>query len=324
MGLRLRLAGLVAVAGALPVLTLGAMDSLPRSLQILLGLAGAALAAGLAVLVLDRSVLKPLQRSVDELLRMARQVQAASQLIAQTNSRVAEGAGNQAASLEEISATITELASRVKANAETAAVADGTASDTGEVAEDGRNTLYEMVDAMGRIKQAADETSRIITTIDEIAFQTNLLALNAAVEAVRAGDHGKGFSVVAAEVRDLAARSAEAARSSSELVSRSVEHADAGVTRAEAFVASLEEIVAGIDQLGDLSRLVATATEEQSAGLGQINQGVGDLDRVVQENAASSEETAASCQELSALSTHLVTLVQDMAASLNRGGARSA
>ena len=101
MGLRLRLAGLVAMAGALPVLTLGAMESLPRSLQLLLGLAAAALAAGLAVVVLDRSVLRPLKRSVDELLRMARQVQAASQLIAQTNSRVAEGAGNQAASLED-------------------------------------------------------------------------------------------------------------------------------------------------------------------------------------------------------------------------------
>ncbi len=266
-------------------------------------------AVGVVSVLLGRSLTLPFEKTIADLSNGADQVEAASTQIATANTRMAEGASQQAGRLEEIAAAMTEMSSKVNDNVQTTNDAGDVSSRTQEAAEDGRNSLYEMVGSIGEIKNSADETARIITTIDEIAFQTNLLALNAAVEAARAGEAGKGFAVVADEVRNLASRSAEAAQNTSRLIQAAVGSADTGVTAAECFVATLEEIIGGIDQLGDLSRQVASATDDQATGITQINDGVMDLDSVVQSNAASSEETASACQELSSQAHELREVV---------------
>jgi methyl-accepting chemotaxis protein len=240
----------------------------------------------------------PLAATYADLERGSRHVATASSQIASANTQIADGASMQAANLEEISASLTEMSGMVTANAEHAEEAGTTAVNTQQAAETGRTALYAMMESIGEIKDSTDKMSRIIRTIDEIAFQTNLLALNAAVEAARAGDAGRGFAVVADEVRGLAGRSAQAAQSTAELIHAAVTNADTGVSASEAFVATLEEIITGIDRLNDLSQQVAGATREQARGIEQINRGLAGLDQVVQNNAASSEQTAAGCQEL--------------------------
>jgi methyl-accepting chemotaxis protein len=274
--------------------------------------AACVLAALLAARLFGRRLTAPLTAHHAELARNAHEVAYASEQIAQANGHVADGAGIQAANLEELAAAMTEMEAGVKRNAEHAAEAGQTAVSTQSAADEGRNALYEMMGSIGEIKDSTDQMARIIKNIDGIAFQTNLLALNAAVEAARAGDAGRGFAVVADEVRKLAGRSAEAAQSTADLIHAAVSNADAGVTASEAFVATLEEIVCGIDRLGDLSQDVAAATADQARGIEQINGGIASLDDVVQRNAASTEETASSCQELSAAARRLVGLVDSL------------
>ncbi|HPF70866.1 MAG TPA: methyl-accepting chemotaxis protein [Candidatus Krumholzibacteria bacterium] len=252
-------------------------------------------------------------RLLGALSENADQVAAASDQIAQANTIIADGASLQASSLEEISAAMTEMSAMVARNADHAAESSQVAAGTLATAEEGRNAMYEMMVGIGEIKDSTDEMSKIIKSIDEIAFQTNLLALNAAVEAARAGDAGRGFAVVAEEVRRLAGRSAEAARSTAELITVAGTSVDKGVTASEVFVATLEEIIAGIDRMEMLSREVAEANNQQAEGIRQITQGLTDLDHVVQNNAATTEQTASACHELSSHSARLRALVASLA-----------
>jgi len=245
------------------------------------------------------------------------QIQVAGEQIASGSGQVADGsqslsqgATEQAASLEQITASMTEMGSQVRQSAENAAQANTLSASAREAAERGNAQMQQMVQAMGEINDAGQNISKIIKTIDEIAFQTNLLALNAAVEAARAGQHGKGFAVVAEEVRNLAARSAKAARETAELIEGSVKKAENGAQIADRTAGALGEIVTGITKVSDLVAEIAAASNEQAQGIAQVSQGLGQIDQVTQQNTASAEQSAAAAEELSSQAGQLRQMLQ--------------
>ena len=276
--------------------------------------------AGLGFLI-TRSIVSALTRIMGSLSLGSEQVSVASGQVSQSSQEMAEGASEQASSLEETAATLEEMASMTKRNADNATEANKLSTDLQTVAQGGQESMVRMTEAIERIKDSADQTARIIKTIDEIAFQTNLLALNAAVEAARAGDAGKGFAVVAEEVRNLAKRSAEAAKDTADLIVESQTNASGGVTVTHEVTGVLEEIVDGIGKVNGLLGLVSQASEEQSRGVSEINTAVGQLDSVTQNNAASAEESASAGEELSAQAREMNEMVQSLGRIINGGAA---
>ena len=209
----------------------------------------------------------------------------ASEEVSATAQSLSQAASEQAAGVEETSASIEEMTASISQNTENAKVTDGMATKAATEATEGGEAVRATVIAMKQIAQK-------IGIIDDIAYQTNLLALNAAIEAARAGEHGKGFAVVAAEVRKLAERSQIAAQEIGTVASNSVE-------LAEKAGRLLDTIVPNIRKTSDLVQEITAASEEQSAGVGQINAAVNQLNQTTQQNASSSEELAATAEEMS-------------------------
>ena len=238
------------------------------------------------------------------------QISSGSNQVAASSESLSQGATEQASSLEEISASLNEMSTQTTTNAENANKANLLATEAQGAAEKGSSQMQHMVKAMSEINAAGQNISKIIKTIDEIAFQTNLLALNAAVEAARAGQHGKGFAVVAEEVRNLAARSAKAAAETADLIEGSVAKTENGSNIANQTAEALQEIVGGIAQVTDLIAEIATASNEQAQGVAQISQGVEQVDQVTQQNTANAEETAAAAEELSGQAEQLQQMLQ--------------
>jgi methyl-accepting chemotaxis protein len=247
-----------------------------------------------------KSMVASLSELIGQIQLSGEQIAAGSVHVSDSSQTLSQGATESAASLEEISASMTELASQTKHNANNAAQANQLVGNAKSVAEQGNQQMAQMVNAMTEINEAGKNISKIIKVIDEIAFQTNLLALNAAVEAARAGQHGKGFAVVAEEVRNLAARSAQAAKETEELIEGSVTRAQDGAAVADQTAASLQGIVNEIAKINDLVGEISAASLEQSEGIGQVNQGLGQIGQVTQQNTANAEESAAAAEELSA------------------------
>ncbi len=201
-----------------------------------------------------------------------------------------------------------------RANAENARQARDLTTEAKTAAENGDQTMHSLNNAMGAINDSSNEISKIIKVIEEIAFQTNLLALNAAVEAARAGEHGKGFAVVADEVRNLAQRAAKASREITGLIENSVTKVREGTNVAGEVGKALGAIVSNVTQVANLVTGITKASEEQAQGVDQITTAVSQMDKVTQQNAAGAEESASASEQLSAQAETVKGMVGELVA----------
>ncbi|MBI3885888.1 MAG: chemotaxis protein [Opitutae bacterium] len=255
-------------------------------------------------IVLSIFIIRGVSRTLTDIARLlsdgADQVAAASGQVSAASQSLAEGSSEQAASLEETSASLEEMSSMTKRNAESAVSAKTAAGQASGSADTGAQQMRAMVTAMDAIKTASTDISKILKTIDEIAFQTNILALNAAVEAARAGEAGAGFAVVADEVRALAQRCAAAAKETALKIDDSVAKSQQGAQISAEVAKSFTTIQDQVRQLDQLVAEIAGASTEQSQGIGQVTTAVSQMDKVTQSNAANAEETASASEELNA------------------------
>jgi methyl-accepting chemotaxis protein len=235
---------------------------------------------------------------VGEVRGSAETITRASQEIAQGNADLSQRTEEQAASLEEASSSMQELTSTVRLNAESAIQANQLALSASDIAVKGGQVVDDVVHTMASISDSSKKIVDITSVIDSIAFQTNILALNAAVEAARAGEQGRGFAVVAGEVRTLSQRSAAAAREIKALIDESVNKVDAGSRQVNLAGATMEEIVRAVKRVTDIMTEIAAASNEQSAGIEQLNQVIIRMDEATQQNAALVEEAAASAEAM--------------------------
>ncbi|MBK1876572.1 methyl-accepting chemotaxis protein [Pelagicoccus mobilis] len=232
--------------------------------------------------------------------------------ISDSSRRVAEGASEQAASLEETSASLEESAATIQSSAAAAQKLKSVSEETSEAAQLGSSEMSSMKEAMQLIAESSANIATTLKTIDEIAFQTNILALNAAVEAARAGEAGAGFAVVADEVRALAQRCAKAARETSDRIEESTQRSEAGIRTSERVAEMLEKICSKAFEMDELMSNMATSSQEQSAGITQLNTAITQMDQVTQTNAASAEETASATVQLDQQATRLHSMVEEL------------
>lgn len=268
-----------------------------------------------SLLLSIRKLNKDLSITLGQINQSADQVASGSGQVSNGAQALAQGATEQAASVEELASTITNISYQVKSTADNAMEARSKSNTAGGEAEICNNQMHDMMDAMEEIARSSNEISKIIKTIEDIAFQTNILALNAAVEAARAGTAGKGFAVVAEEVRNLAGKSAQASKNTSALIEHSslAVHEGSGIAKETAdilsgVVNSIQSVVNSIDN-------IATVSNEQAEAVWQVSEGINQISIVVQNNSATAQEGASASEQLSAEAAGLKQLVEQFTLS---------
>jgi methyl-accepting chemotaxis protein len=290
-----------------------------RNLSVMMGLCGVFVLLGIAYMMINRMVNRPIQRVLDlvglmrqgdfsqrvevsdrdEISHMCARMNLVSDSlgtmineIQQSSQSLAESASEQAATLEETSAALEKLSALTKNNSASTMAAEALMTTTGGVVTKASHSMDELKMSMGYISEASSEITRVVKTIDEIAFQTNLLALNAAVEAARDGEAGAGFAVVAEEVRSLALRAADAAKSTQSLIEDTVKRISTGGQLVDATGDAFRQVSESAEKLNTHIHEIAEAGRQQTTGIEEINKAVHEMDNVTQQNAASSEELA--------------------------------
>jgi methyl-accepting chemotaxis protein len=283
-----------------------------RDIIALAGVFTVAIAASIILWITHKGINNPINRIVKNLNAGAEQVSSASAQISSASHMVANGASEQASGIEETSSSLEEIASMTKQNASNAEEANGLMAKVGGLITKGQEAMNRLSGAIDEIKRSSDATSKIVKTIDGIAFQTNLLALNAAVEAARAGDAGKGFAVVADEVRNLAQRASEAARNTAALIEGSVKNADQGVSVSSETAKALKEVTVSAKRVSDLISEIAAASKEQSQGIAQVATAVAQMNQVTQSTAANAEESASASEGLKAQAEQVDGIIREL------------
>jgi methyl-accepting chemotaxis protein len=270
-----------------------------------------------------RNITRPFSRIIGNLREGADQVTSAASQISSSSQQLAEGASEQAAAIEETSSSLEEMSSMTRQNADNARQADTLMIETKKVVAHAKESMARMSLSMTEITKASEETSKIIKTIDEIAFQTNLLALNAAVEAARAGEAGAGFAVVADEVRNLAMRAADAARNTASLIETTVGKVKDGSELMSTTSSAFVQVSDSAEKVADLVGEIAAASGEQAQGIEQVNKAVSEMDKVVQQNAASAEESASASEEMSAQAETMMAMMGELVALVSGNSDKS-
>ena len=286
-------------------------------LAILAVVGGLMVFAGILVV---RSITRPVNRAMAGLTEAAEQVVSASGQVASASQSLAEGASEQAASIEETSSSLEEMASMVRQTADNAAELRKAGEVTYQLQKECYKSLNIANERMQETGEAGDRATKIIKTIDEIAFQTNLLALNAAVEAARAGEAGAGFAVVASEVRSLAMRSAEAARETTGIIGE----VTSKIAESSGLVTKSLEVFRTMGESGKktmtLIQEIHDASTEQAQGIDQINKAVAEMDKVTQQTAANAEESASASEEMNAQAEQVKEIAAELVRLIGSGG----
>lgn len=260
-----------------------------------------------------------LSYTISQIIISSDQVSGGANQVSDGAQALAQGATEQASSVQELSASINDVLTQIKENAANATMAGDVVNSVDKTIHTGNEHMIEMMSAMEEISASSTEISKIIKTIEDIAFQTNILALNAAVEAARAGAAGKGFAVVADEVRNLATKSSEAAKQTGVLIEDSVQSVENGVKIATTTSHSLSEVVTGAKEITTLIAKISQASAEQADYISEINLGVEQISAVVQSNSATSEESAAASEELNGQADMMKQLVTKFKLKNSRG-----
>ncbi len=244
------------------------------------------------------NALNLLSQTITDVTTSSERLDSGAAELAKTSQSLSEGTSRQAASLEEITSSMSEIETRVTTNNENTTESQQLTAQTLDAVIRGNERMNEMMESIKKISSTSSDVTKVIKVIDEIAFQTNLLALNAAVEAARAGKYGKGFSVVAEEVRNLASRSAEAAKDTTELIENSAKEVENGVRNAEMTAGMLSQVATSIEKVNALNSEIALASKEQKKSISEINLGLNQVNEIVMQNSSISEESAAASETL--------------------------
>jgi methyl-accepting chemotaxis protein len=283
------------------------------SLKIIFGFIIAALLIGSGYAVVSiKAIVRKIKSAISGINEGAQHVGEAAEQVTLASQALAEGASEQAGAIEETSSSLEEISSMTRQSADRASTAKDMMREASEIVNRVNNHMNDMTVAIEEVNRSSEETSKIIKTIDEIAFQTNLLALNAAVEAARAGEAGAGFAVVADEVRNLAMRAAEAARNTTTLIENTIKTVKNGNELTKLTREAFNENLQISNKVAQFIEEIATSSDEQAQGIGQVNVAVAEMDKVVQRNAASAEESASAAKDMHASATHLKQIVDDM------------